>query len=473
MRQTGTRTVGATQPDTSLCSRSRPNSRDTFPQRSLSDELICQRHFYASVLLDAGESIKALSEWLGHADPAFTMRVYAHLMPASAERARQAIGRLLMADGNSGRRCSGRPANRRRPSRCRNRLMRPEGESMKVQAIYQFYLSFVLPRLEDGRDPETVSLEAPAFKALVSPKRVSDPLFPSEIDETLSTMQLSLLRADGAEGGGDIKVSSVCFDRIQVVLEWEVDLDHVPRDDELKLALRRAVGAADYYLAHYRYVARSSYVLKIPRFWRAKSGEFYVGAPYTASWFDLDSNGAWLPVFNGTNSQATSGSIRSPESGVASSTVLNTSLQTGAEPPLHRSLLIDADGYVQALALREAALSLASSCEIAAQLFIDRFGGESDPRIRSVLDLKSVSFAEKYYDKLPAAVGVESFKNGHPESFTLIEEMYRQRNSLIHSGAFKGDVSSLEDPERQLVVHSWLLAAQEAVDWIDGVSPAT
>ena len=32
------------------------------------------RHFYASTLLDAGESIKALSEYLGHADPGFTLR---------------------------------------------------------------------------------------------------------------------------------------------------------------------------------------------------------------------------------------------------------------------------------------------------------------------------------------------------------------------------------------------------------------
>jgi integrase len=34
------------------------------------------RHFYASVLLDAGESIKALSEYLGHHDPSFTLRTY-------------------------------------------------------------------------------------------------------------------------------------------------------------------------------------------------------------------------------------------------------------------------------------------------------------------------------------------------------------------------------------------------------------
>ncbi|MGW0333299.1 tyrosine-type recombinase/integrase [Streptomyces sp. NPDC003011] len=49
------------------------------------------RHFYASVLLDAGESIKAVSEYLGHSDPAMTLRVYAHLMPSSNERARRAL----------------------------------------------------------------------------------------------------------------------------------------------------------------------------------------------------------------------------------------------------------------------------------------------------------------------------------------------------------------------------------------------
>ena len=48
-------------------------------------------HFYASVLLDGGESIKALSEYLGHADPAFTLRTYTHLMPSSSERTRRAV----------------------------------------------------------------------------------------------------------------------------------------------------------------------------------------------------------------------------------------------------------------------------------------------------------------------------------------------------------------------------------------------
>jgi integrase len=53
------------------------------------------RHFYASVLLDAGESIRALASYLGHADPGFTLRVYTHLMPASEERTKHAIDRVL------------------------------------------------------------------------------------------------------------------------------------------------------------------------------------------------------------------------------------------------------------------------------------------------------------------------------------------------------------------------------------------
>ncbi|WP_445395145.1 tyrosine-type recombinase/integrase [Streptomyces sp. LE64] len=55
------------------------------------------RHFYASVLLDAGESIRALSAYLGHADPGFTLRTYTHLMPSSEGRTRKAVDALFRA----------------------------------------------------------------------------------------------------------------------------------------------------------------------------------------------------------------------------------------------------------------------------------------------------------------------------------------------------------------------------------------
>jgi integrase len=64
------------------------------------------RHLYASLLLDAGESVKALSGYLGHSNPGFTLRVYTHLLP-SHERTRGAIdaffGTVLDADKKPGR----------------------------------------------------------------------------------------------------------------------------------------------------------------------------------------------------------------------------------------------------------------------------------------------------------------------------------------------------------------------------------
>jgi integrase len=59
------------------------------------------RHWYASVLLDAGESIRAVSEYLGHSDPGFTLRTYTHLMPDSSERTRGAVDAAFASARNS------------------------------------------------------------------------------------------------------------------------------------------------------------------------------------------------------------------------------------------------------------------------------------------------------------------------------------------------------------------------------------
>lgn len=41
--------------------------------------------------LHEGESIKAFSDYLGHADPGFTLRTYTHLVEGSAERTKRAV----------------------------------------------------------------------------------------------------------------------------------------------------------------------------------------------------------------------------------------------------------------------------------------------------------------------------------------------------------------------------------------------
>ncbi|MEV3910434.1 tyrosine-type recombinase/integrase [Streptomyces canus] len=64
------------------------------------------RHTYASVILEAGESVVTLARWLGHSSPTITLDYYAHFMP---EAGRQ---------GARGHRCPAQPLRRR----CHGRL---------------------------------------------------------------------------------------------------------------------------------------------------------------------------------------------------------------------------------------------------------------------------------------------------------------------------------------------------------------
>jgi integrase len=54
--------------------------------------------------LDAGENIRALSQYLGHADPGFTLRTYTHLMPSSEGRTRKAVDALYPTSASARRR---------------------------------------------------------------------------------------------------------------------------------------------------------------------------------------------------------------------------------------------------------------------------------------------------------------------------------------------------------------------------------
>jgi integrase len=55
------------------------------------------RHTFASVVLAGGETITKLADWLGHADPAFTLRTYVHFMPRAGERGIEALAAMFQA----------------------------------------------------------------------------------------------------------------------------------------------------------------------------------------------------------------------------------------------------------------------------------------------------------------------------------------------------------------------------------------
>jgi integrase len=58
------------------------------------------RHYFASALLYDGVDIRALAVYLGHHDPAFTLRVYAHLVPDAADRMRAVIDGAARAESD-------------------------------------------------------------------------------------------------------------------------------------------------------------------------------------------------------------------------------------------------------------------------------------------------------------------------------------------------------------------------------------
>jgi site-specific recombinase XerC len=61
------------------------------------------RHHYAAALLENRVSIRAVSEYLPHYDPGFTLRTHAQLITESEDRARAAINAAVGAPAESSR----------------------------------------------------------------------------------------------------------------------------------------------------------------------------------------------------------------------------------------------------------------------------------------------------------------------------------------------------------------------------------
>jgi integrase len=56
------------------------------------------RHFYASLLIMHGESVRVVQARLGHASASETLDTYSHLWPDSFDRTRAAVEAVITAD---------------------------------------------------------------------------------------------------------------------------------------------------------------------------------------------------------------------------------------------------------------------------------------------------------------------------------------------------------------------------------------
>jgi integrase len=67
------------------------------------------RHYYASLLIRAGDSVKVVQSRLGHASATTTLDTYGHLFPDEEDRPRDAVDAALAVRAEDQLRTTGRP----------------------------------------------------------------------------------------------------------------------------------------------------------------------------------------------------------------------------------------------------------------------------------------------------------------------------------------------------------------------------
>jgi hypothetical protein len=209
-------------------------------------------------------------------------------------------------------------------------------------------------------------------------------------------------------------------------------------------------------------------VVGVERHYRIEDGRFYLLTPHTITWFNGD-DGSFLPAYEGNvNGAASSGAVRSPESGSANFALLQQSLQSGEYPSLPRSLITDAEEHLRTQRLREAIISLGTACEVASEECLIRTGREGEAQVKEILR-RYDSFAERRYHLLTNYLSSRSFKNEDLSSFELVEKTYKTRNKLAHKGQLCfGDAGKVIEVDQKLATH-FLAASEKAINWIEGL----
>jgi hypothetical protein len=182
------------------------------------------------------------------------------------------------------------------------------GNTVRIRAVYNFYLDFMLPRI-DNRDGIKVKTTLDGCDAWIYTWGSGEPLFPAESDQTLSSISMELKPIVRLEIAIRREAKSRILDRISVTLEWEQDISPVEDKSITDAYLERAVFGANSLLEHIRVSNELIEMRKISRSWDPIKSEISVTVPHTQSWFDADT-GKGLPVFMGKNSLGNSEGIR-------------------------------------------------------------------------------------------------------------------------------------------------------------------
>lgn len=333
---------------------------------------------------------------------------------------------------------------------------------MKLLIIYQFYLDYFLPRDSEWENKQ-FGFELKDSFISVRPKNINEDLFPSSIDETLSTMGLSLKKLGFNTTTLTRQVKGTAVDRIEVRLERMCDnIDELKNEEFQEERFTEAVKCCNIFLNHCRVASMNPFISLLPREYKVDQKRYYNLFPCTITYLNKDNPAEKLDVLGGVNAEAHSGAIRSPESGVVD---IHKILKT-LDPDFHNSLVVDSLEMLSTGKAREAILLLAISCETKImKAFIDK--GISESQLRKFKQANR-SFAEHYFDFLTAYFIKRSLKYEDSQTFELLERLYRVRNNIAHEGRcvyYLNDGSGREVDESLCI--DFVNTTEKVLAWID------
>lgn len=248
----------------------------------------------------------------------------------------------------------------------------------------------------------------------------------------------------------------------------KVDEELFPND--VTFAYRRsAIGACNQFLYHCRVAGRDGEIGGLIWHYSFDHDRCYFSYPHTLIWFDAETKEVLRDVDGKPFWTAQSGSIRSPVRVPIDFSVVNASLSAN-QPKLSVALLVSSKEKLMLEQLQEGIVCLASACEVASTHFIQRKGLSNDPAVKRVLR-RRIGFAEKRYHEITHFAVGRSLKTENPSVFTLLENAYKTRNSVVHNGElnYYDTILSQEIFVKRSMANDFFRSCEAAIDWIGAV----
>jgi hypothetical protein len=327
---------------------------------------------------------------------------------------------------------------------------------MRVEAIFQFYLPYLLPRGEDWTGAG-MGLEGPEFVGLVRPRSAEEDLFPEEIDRRLAQLTIE---------GYPAAVGAECLDRVEVRVVGEVASESEVRREELQRRYRdAATSACDRFLYVCRVGLRHPFIRLLQREYVLEEDSFRMLTPYSVTWLGGEEGHA-MPTYGSKENARCYAERRVASRGWICMRTLAEKARAGELPSLARSLLVDAEERVRECRLREGVLGLAVACEVASNEYVRRKAVDKDPEVKEILGREGVSFAEKRLHSLPKHISGRSLKQEEPDAFEDIQNMYRARNSIMHEGELRYRKSAEWVSVDHRTAGRFVQSGWKGIDWL-------